>query len=65
MFTQTGIMLTNKDLLYSKGNFAWCYVAASMGGEFWGERTYVYVSLSPFTVLLETVTTSLIGYTLI
>jgi len=28
---------TNKDLLYSTGNSAQCYVAAWMGGEFGGE----------------------------
>ena len=27
-------MVTNKDLLYSAGNFAQCYVTAWMGGEF-------------------------------
>ena len=32
-----------KDLLYSPGNFAQCYVAAWMGGEFGGEWVYVYV----------------------
>ena len=26
--------ITSKDLLYSTGNSAWCYVAAWMGGEF-------------------------------
>ena len=29
--------ITNKDLLYSTGNSAQCYVAAWMGGEFRGE----------------------------
>ena len=29
--------ITNKDLLYSTGNSARCYVAAWMGGEFGGE----------------------------
>ena len=29
--------VTNKDLLYSAGNSAQCYVAAWMGGEFRGE----------------------------
>ena len=29
--------ITNKDLLYSTGNSAQCYVAAWMGGEFGGE----------------------------
>ena len=30
--------ITIKDLLYSTGNSAQCYVAAWMGGEFGGER---------------------------
>ena len=34
---------TNKDLLYSTGNSAQCYVAAWMGGEFGGERIHVCV----------------------
>ena len=29
--------ITNKDLLYSIGNSAQCYVAAWMGGAVWGE----------------------------
>ena len=35
--------ITNKDLLYSTGNSAQCYVAACMGGEFGGEWIHVYV----------------------
>ena len=35
--------ITNKDLLYGTGNSAQCYVAAWMGGEFWGEWIPVYV----------------------
>ena len=35
--------ITNKDLLYSTGNPAQCYVAARMGGEIGGEGTCVYV----------------------
>ena len=42
--------ITNKDLLYSTGNAAQCYVAAWMGGEFGGEWIHVYVQLSPFAV---------------
>ena len=34
--------ITNKDLLYSTGNSAQCYVAAWMGGEF-GEKGYMYM----------------------
>ena len=39
--------ITNKDLLYSTGNSAQCYVVAWMGGEFGGEWIHVYVWLSP------------------
>ena len=39
--------ITNKDLLYSTGNSARCYVAAWMGGQFGGEWIYVRVWLSP------------------
>ena len=45
--------ITNKDLLYSTGNSAQCYVAAWMGGEFGGEWIHVYVWLSPFAVHLK------------
>ena len=38
------------------------YTAASKGGEFWGERIHVHMWLSTFA---ETITTSLINYTLI
>ena len=34
--------LINKDLLYSTGSSTQCYVAAWMGGEFWGEWIHVY-----------------------
>ena len=37
--------ITNKDLLYSTGNSAQCYVAAWMGGEFEGAihiQPYMY-----------------------
>ena len=44
---------TNKALLYSTGNPAQCYVAAWMGGEFWGEWIHMYIWLSPFTVHLK------------
>ena len=33
--------IINKDLLYSTGNSAQCYVAAWMGGEFRGEWIHV------------------------
>ena len=34
--------IANKDLLYSTGNSAQCYVAAWMGGQFGGEWIHVY-----------------------
>ena len=45
--------IANKDLLYSTGNSAQCYVAAWMGGEFGGEWRHVYVWLSHFAVYLK------------
>ena len=45
--------ITNKDLLYSTGDFAQCYAAAWMGGEFGAERMHVYVWLSPLVVHLK------------
>jgi len=45
--------ISNKDLLYSTGNSAECYVTAWMGGHFGGEWVRVYVWLSPFTVHLK------------
>ena len=45
--------IANKDLLYSTGNSAQCYVAACMGGEVGGERIHVYVWLSHFPVHLK------------
>ena len=41
-------LITNKNLLYSTGNPAQCYVAAWMGGEFGGESR-----LSPLVVHLK------------
>ena len=35
--------ITNKDLLYSTGNSAQCYLAAWMGGELGGGWIHVYV----------------------
>ena len=46
-------LITNKNLLYSTGNSAQCYVAAWMGGESGGEWIYVYVWLSHFAVHLK------------
>ena len=45
--------ITNKDLLYSTGNSAHCYVEAWMRGVFWGKWIHVYVWLSPFAVHLK------------
>ena len=45
--------ITNKDLLYSTGNAAQCYVAAWIGQGFGGEWIHVYVWLSLFTVHLK------------
>ena len=44
--------ITNKNLLYSTGNSAQCYVAAWMGGEFGEKWMHVYARLSPFAVHL-------------
>ena len=51
--------IINKDVLYSKGNAAQCYVAAWTGGEFRGEWTHVCRAES-LCSLPETVTTLLI-----
>ena len=45
--------VTNKDLLYSTGNSAQCYVAAWIRGQFGGEWIHVYVWLSPLVVHLK------------
>ena len=45
--------ISNKNLLYSTGNSARCYVAAWMGGGFDGERIHIYVWLSLFAVHLK------------
>ena len=54
---------TNKDLLYSAGNSAQCYVAAWVGGEFGGEWMCEYVWLSLFYCPPETKRTLLTDYT--
>ena len=55
---------TNKDLLYSAGNSAQCYVAARMGEGFGGGWIHVYVWLGPFAVHLKlSQHYLLIGYT--
>ena len=45
--------ITNKDLLYGKGNAAQCHVAGWIGVGFGGERIHVYVWLGPFAVHLK------------
>ena len=45
--------VTKKDLLYSTGNSAQCYMAAWMGGEFGREWIPVCVWLSPFAIHLK------------
>ena len=45
--------ITNQYLLYSTGNFAQCYVAALLGGEFGGEWMHISAWLGPFTVHLK------------
>ena len=46
--------ISDKDLPYSTGSSAQCYVAASMGGEFGGDHwIHVYVWLSCFAVHLK------------
>ena len=45
--------ITSKDLLYSTGDSAQCYLAAWVGRELGGEWIHVYVWLSHFTVHLE------------
>ena len=45
--------IMNKDLLYSTGNSARCYVAAWMGEEFGREWIHLCVWLNPFSVHLK------------
>ena len=50
------LKMENKNLPYSKGNSAQCFVAAWIGGEFGGEWIHVYVWLSPsetITLLID------------
>ena len=55
--------ITNKDVLYSTGNSAQCYVAAWMGREFGGEWIHVYVCMAEsLHSSPETVSPLLIGY---
>ena len=45
--------ITNKELRYSKGNSAQCYMAACVGGEFGEEWIHVYIWLNPFAIYLK------------
>ena len=65
MYTQLYLKwIIKKDLLYSTGNSAQCYMAAWMGGEFGREWIPVCVWLSPFSVHLKPSQHCwLIGYT--
>ena len=60
--------IANKDLLYSTGNSAQCYVADWMGEEFGGEWTRLctteFLCCLLFCSFVETITTLLISYTL-
>ena len=49
--------ITSKDLLYSTGNSARCYMAAWMGGEFVGEWIRVSCMAESLCCLAETITT--------
>ena len=53
MYTLLYLKMDNKDLLYSAGNSAQCYVAAWMGEEFGGERICVWEGLSSLAVHLK------------
>ena len=54
--------ITNKDLLYSTGTSAQCYVAAWMGEEFGCERSLCMMAKSCYCPP-ETIATLLVGYT--
>ena len=53
--------ITNKDLWFSAGNTAQCYVAAWMRGEFGGQWIHIHVSLSTFSCSSETITTLMVN----
>ena len=55
--------ITNKDLLYSTGKFAQCYVAAWTRRWFGGEWIHVSGMAESLCYLPETITILLIGYT--
>ena len=45
--------IMSKDLLYSTGNSAQCYMPAWLRGEFGREWIHAYIRLSPFAVHLK------------
>ena len=53
--------ITSKDL-YSTGNSAQCYMAACMGGEFWGRLDTCIYMTEYLCCAPQTITTSLINY---
>ena len=55
--------ITNKDLPYSTGNSAKCYMAAWMEGELGREWVHVYCMAESLLWSPEAITTLLIGYT--
>ena len=55
--------ITNKDLLYSKGNSVQCYVAAWMRGKFGGEMSTRIIMAESLCCSPETITTKFIGCT--
>ena len=55
--------VTNKDLLDSTGNSAQCYLAAWMGGQFWGGVDTCICMAESLRCSPETTTTLLISYT--
>ena len=56
--------ITNKDLLYSTGNSAQCYVAAWLEGSLEeNEYMYIYIKAESLYRSPETIITLLIGYT--
>ena len=55
--------ITNKDLLYSTGNSAPCYLAAWMGGEFGGRMDTCICMAESLPCSPDIIITLLIGYT--
>ena len=55
--------ITNRDLLWSTGNSAQCYVAAWIGGGGWGRMDTCVCMAESLRCSPETITTLLVGYT--